>query len=121
MNFIEADCEHIAVENPKGIMNTANRKPDQIIDPYMFAESSADKDNYVTKATCLWLKGLPTLKTNGLPKPDNKALYGLKPSGKNNCWTEAQKGRDRKKERSKTFPGIAEAMAQQWGDYINGM
>ena len=64
MHFILVDIPHIAVENPVGFMNTGYRKPDQIIHPYMFADSVNDTENYVTKATCLWLKGLPKLKTN---------------------------------------------------------
>ena len=71
MRFVYADCEKIAIENPVGRMNTKFRKPDQIIHPYMFADGVDDVEQYVTKATCLWLKGLPKLKTNGLPKPDN--------------------------------------------------
>lgn len=59
MRFVNADCDKIAIENPVGVMNTCYRKPDQIIHPYMFAESEDDTDNYVTKATCLWLKNLP--------------------------------------------------------------
>lgn len=64
-------------------------------------------------ATCLWLKNLPKLKTNGLPKPDNGKLFGKLPSGKNRTWedTYSRSG----KVRSKTFPGIAAAMAEQWG------
>ena len=121
MNLANADCEHIAIENPVGIMNTAYRKPDQIINPYQFAESTDDTENYVTKATCLWLKGLPTLKTNELPKPDNERLYGRNPSGKISNWEERQKGgKDRSKNRSKTFRGIAKAMAEQWSNFLTG-
>lgn len=116
MNFATADCERIAIENPVGVMNTCYRKPDQIISPYMFAESIEDTENYVTKATCLWLKGLPPLKPNNLPKTDNEKLYGRNPSGKVSNWEERQiGGKDRAKNRSKTFPGIARAMAEQWG------
>ena len=116
LNFSNADCERIAIENPVGVMNTCYRKPDQIISPYMFAESTEDAENYVTKATCLWLKGLPPLKTYSLPKPDNEKLYGRNPSGKVSNWEERQiGGKDRAKTRSKTFPGIARAMAEQWG------
>lgn len=61
MNIANADCDRIAIENPVGVMNTAYRKPDQIIEPYFFAESEEDTENYVTKRTCLWLKGLPIL------------------------------------------------------------
>lgn len=75
MRCFQAPCEHVAVENPVGIMNTAFRRPDQIIDPYMFADSENDKENYVTKRTCLWLRGLPHLKPNDLPKPDNAKTF----------------------------------------------
>ena len=120
MNFATADCERIAIENPVGVMNTCYRKPDQIISPYMFAESIEDTENYVTKATCLWLKGLPPLKPNNLLKPDNEKLYGRNPSGKVSNWEERQiGGKDRAKNRSKTFPGIARAMAEQWGGVLN--
>lgn len=113
MFFVLADIPMIAVENPVGFMNTAYRKPDQIIHPYMFADSESDYEQYVTKATCLWLKGLPNLRTNNLPKPDNAKLYGRMPSGKARTWedTYSRSG----KVRSKTFPGIARAMAEQWG------
>lgn len=114
MRFILADIPRIAVENPIGFMSTAYRKPDQIIHPYMFAESEADSENYVTKATCLWLKGLPKLTTNKLPKPDLAKLFGKYANGKNRTWEEMQTG-DKAKVRSKTFPGIAKAMAEQFG------
>lgn len=114
MHFILTDVPHIAVENPVGFMNTAYRKPDQIIHPYMFADSTEDTENYVTKATCLWLKGLPKLRTNKLPKPDLAKLFGKYANGKNRTWEEVQTG-NKAKARSKTFPGIAKAMADQWG------
>ncbi len=119
MKFASADCKHIAIENPVGIMNTAYRSPNQVISPYMFAENVGDSDNYFTKATCLWLKGLPELKTNNLPKPDNGAMFGFHPTGNARNWEETRTG-NRSKERSKTFPGVAAAMAQQWGDYLLG-
>ena len=116
MYFVLADCPRVAVENPVGFMNTAYRKPDQIIHPYMFAKSIDDKENYHTKRTCLWLKGLHTLKpTNSLPAPDLKAIYGTYPSGKTPCWEDTVSGDDRATVRSKTFTGIARAMAEQWG------
>ena len=113
MYFALADCPRICVENPVGFMNSNYRKPDQIIHPYMFAESEEDREQYVTKATCLWLKGLPLLKTNGLPRPDNAVIYGRYRSGKKKTWEDrfSRSG----KVRSKTFPGIARAMAEQWG------
>lgn len=113
MYFALSNIDRVCVENPVGFMNTAYRKADQIIDPYMFAESSEDKGNYVTKRTCLWLKGLPPLKGTGLPRPDNAALFGRKPNGKALCWEETYSRSA--KVRSKTFPGIAKAMAEQWG------
>lgn len=116
MQFALADCDHIAVENPIGFMSAAYRKADQIIHPYMFAESEGDTENYVTKATCLWLKGLPLLIGTGLRKPNNKELYGVFPTGKVRTWEDSlcRKG-GAAKVRSKTFPGIAKAMAEQWG------
>lgn len=116
MQIILADCEKIAVENPVGFMNTAYRKPTQIIHPYMFADSIYDKEQYVTKATCLWLKGLPPLETNNLPKPNNAVIFGVMSSGKVRTWEDTH---SRKSEiRSKTFPGIAAAMAEQWGGTV---
>lgn len=105
MKFVNADCEHIAVENPVCIMSTHYRKPDQIIQPWMFGHPEK-------KATCLWLKGLPLLTpTNDvseymktLPKNQQERLHYLPPSP------------DRAKIRSKTFEGIAKAMASQWSD-----
>ena len=116
MYFALADCDRVAIENPVGFMSTAYRKADQIIHPYMFADSVDDKEQYVTKATCLWLKGLPPLKTNRLPKPDNLKLYGKTSSGKVRTWEDSYSRSG--KVRSKTFPGIAQAMAEQWGGDI---
>lgn len=116
MRCFQAPCDKVAVENPVGIMNTAFRQPDQIIDPYMFAESEQDTENYVTKRTCLWMRGLPQLKTNDLPKPDNAKIWGTYSNGKARTWEDSST-RDAEI-RSKTFPGIAKAMAAQWGDYI---
>lgn len=119
MYFVNADCDRIAVENPVGVMNTCYREPDQIIHPYMFAESEDDTDNYVTKATCLWLKNLQPLITNFLPKPDNAELFGRRPNGRAYTWQERLcRAGGASKARSKTFKGVATAMAEQWGgDY----
>ena len=116
MHFALCRCDHVAIENPIGFMNTAYRKPDQIIHPYMFAGSDNDTEQYVTKATCLWLIGLPQLKSNGLPKPDNRKIYGVMPSGKARTWEDTFSRNAGV--RSKTFPGIARAMAEQWTAYI---
>lgn len=112
MRFLTANAYRIAIENPVGFMNTAYKSADQTIHPYMFAESENDTVNYVTKATCLWLVNLPKLKTNGLRKPDNGKIFGKLPSGKNRTWEDTVRSA---KVRSKTFPGIAKAMAEQWG------
>ena len=116
MRFVSADCERIAIENPVGFMNTAYRKADQLIDPYMFASGTTDEE-YVTKRTCLWLKGLAPLKTNGLPKPNNAKLFGRFPTGKARTWEDygVASGKERQKNRSRTFIGISRAMAEQWG------
>ena len=115
IRIVNSNCERIAIENPVGIMSTVYRKPDQIIEPYQFAESEEDKENYVTKRTCLWLKGLQPLKINDLPRPDIKAMYGTWSNGKARCWNELVYSKERAVIRSKTFTGIAKAMAEQWG------
>lgn len=104
--FTEAMCDHIAIENPVGYMNRNYRKPDQIIEPYYFG------DPY-KKRTCLWLFGLPKLEyTKVLEKPGAEYIDS---TGKPRYYTEGIKGvKDRQRERSKTFPGIAAAMADQW-------
>jgi hypothetical protein len=115
MRISDADCEKIAIENPVGYMNTHWRKPDQIIHPYYFGDNAK-------KRTCLWLKGLPTLvPTNILPEPSPMYICkGDKCGGKKIGWCEGMRGirggqKERAKARSKTFPGIADAMAEQWG------
>jgi hypothetical protein len=116
MKFVYAECDRIAIENPIGVMNTCYRQPDQIIHPYMFAESENDIENYVTKSTCLWLKGLRLLDNNGLIKPDNHKIFGTRPNGRAFTWEEKLcRAGGAGKARSKTFPGIAKAMAEQWG------
>ncbi len=116
MQLMLADCDKIAVENPVGFMSTAFRKPDQIINPYQLAISVDDKENYVTKRTCLWLKGLPKLKTNNLPKPKMNVYWSeYAHAYKVKDWTTYANTTDRQRTRSVTFPGIAKAMAEQWG------
>ena len=95
MRFIETDSPRIAVENPVSVMSTRYRKPDQIIHPWQFGHSEE-------KTTCLWLKGLPKLVPTNVVDKGINTLYRLPPSA------------DRAKLRSKTFPGIARAMAEQW-------
>lgn len=118
MCFVHADCVRICIENPVGYMNTHYRKPDQIIHPYYFAKDEHDKDNYQLKRTCLWLKNLPLLTYNkNIPHPEPVSITNG--SGKKVYWTESVKcGKGEKtiaQARSKTFPAIANAMAEQWG------
>lgn len=114
MLFANADCDKIAIENPVGYANTKFRKPDQIIHPYYFG------DPY-KKRTCLWLKGLSPLEyTDILPEPEPEYICkGERSKGKKIGWCEGIKGttggqKGRAMARSKTFPGIARAMAEQW-------
>ena len=90
----------IALENPIGIISTRIRKPDPIIQPYQFGHEE-------TKSTCLWLKNLPKLKPTKIMEIRNK---NLTPSGQNKLGP----SKDRGMKRSRTYPGIAHAMANQW-------
>lgn len=101
MAMVTAGCEKIAIENPVGIMSTRYRKPNQIINPYQFGHPEQKK-------TCLWLKGLPTLK-----ETNNVYDYMMTLPVQQRCriW---YLGSNHSKERSKTYPGIARAMAEQW-------
>lgn len=116
MKFVDADCEHIAIENPIGVISTRYRKPDQIIQPYQFGHS-------VRKSTCLWLKGLtPLVPTNVV---DFESIHSKGKSGGYSGASWVVRDESGKilpygdprvaKERSKTFQGIANAMAEQWG------
>jgi hypothetical protein len=98
MRFAKLKCKQ-AVENPIGIMSSLYRKPDQIIQPWMFGHGE-------TKATCLWLNGLPKLEPENIVEGREQKIWRLPPSA------------DRAKIRSKTFPGIARAMANQWGKLL---
>lgn len=107
--FANADCERIAIENPVGIMSSAWRKPNQIINPYEFGDP-------FEKKTCLWLHGLPQLQpTNIVEPPPRKHFDSGKtmPAWYAEVWHLPKE--ERAKLRSKTFPGIAKAMAEQWG------
>ena len=106
MKFANAHCDRIAIENPVGIMSTHFRKPDQIINPWQFGHPE-------TKKTCLWIKNLQPLE-----ETENVYAYMM---------TLPEKARSRihwmgsghAKERSKTYPGIARAMAEQWAGPVN--
>jgi hypothetical protein len=105
MKFVNAPVKYIAVENPICIMSSRYRKPDQIINPFQFGHPEQKK-------TCLWLKGLPKLnETNNvydymmtLPVKERTRIHWL--------------GSNKSKERSKTYQGIADAMAEQWGNFL---
>lgn len=95
-SLMDAPIPRIALENPVSKISSAIRKPDQIIQPWMFGHGEV-------KTTCLWLKGLPKLEpTQVVPGRDQK------------CWKQPEH-KDRWKRRSRTYPGIAYAMASQWG------
>ena len=102
----------IVLENPVGIMSTIYKKPEQIIQPWMFGDLA-------TKTTCLWIKGVEKLIPDIIAQPDLE--YHYMPSGKRmQKWMYdvrclSAKNGDRAKAASKTFPGVAKAMAQQWG------
>ena len=122
MQMMLSNAKRICVENPVGFMNTAYRKPDQIIHPYYFAEDENDQENYYEKRTCLWLKNLEPLKRiNYLPVPPPMYIcQGEKSKGKKIGWCEGMRNitggqSERAKARSKTFPAVAKAMADQWG------
>ena len=108
MSFVDADCDRIAIENPVGYMNSHYRKPNQIIQPWMFGDPAEKK-------TCLWLKGLPNLVPTDQVEPPERVKFE---SGKTMpAWyAEAWKlpPAERSKLRSKTFEGFAKAMAEQW-------
>jgi len=109
MALINAPVAKIVVENPVCIMSTKYKKPDQIIQPYMFGEP-------FKKTTCLWIKGLPKLKPTNVVEVSDYKEYKCKngKTAKFSNWIN-KGGKDRQKNRSKTFQGIADAMADQWG------
>ena len=117
MQMVLAAAPRVAVENPIGIMNTAYRKADQIIQPYEYG-------HHARKATCLWLKNLPLLKPTNIVDPGEIKAHGFSVGSSSDCardengkiiaWNDPRTAIIR----SKTFSGIAQAMAEQWGcDY----
>lgn len=111
MAIANADCDRIAIENPVGIMSSQWRKPDQYIEPYMYGDPEKKK-------TGLWLKGLPLLKHTNIVEP---VIIHCKSGANEPRWhieTMHFPKEERSRLRSKTFPGIAEAMAEQWGGDI---
>jgi len=93
-----APIPRIAIENPVGVISTRIRQPDIIIQPWQFGHGE-------TKATCLWLKNLPGLKATNIVEGRDHRIANMPPSP------------NRGMERSRTYQGIADAMAEQWGDY----
>jgi site-specific DNA-cytosine methylase len=94
--LLDAPIPRIALENPISIISSRIRKPDQIVQPWMFGHGEV-------KATCLWLKGLPPLRPTNIVEGREARVHRATPSP------------DRWKERSRTLPGLAAAMAEQWG------
>lgn len=94
--LLDANIPRIALENPISIISSRIRKPDQVIQPWQFGHGE-------TKATCLWLKGLPKLTPTDIVEGREPRVHMMSP------------GPNRWKERSKTYAGIAKAMADQWG------
>lgn len=119
MAFVNANCNHIAIENPVGVINTRYRKPDCIIQPFQFGHP-------YTKKTCLWLKGLPVLEPTEIVEPEVIHSKGKSGGYSGNSWiVRDENGKILKygdprvaRARSETFPGIAKAMAEQWSSYI---
>jgi site-specific DNA-cytosine methylase len=110
MRVANIDVPKLAVENPIGIMSTLYRKPEQIIQPYEYGHGT-------TKATCLWLKGLPLLKpTNIVDKGEVVTFASGKRMSKWFYESSQLPTKERERMRNKTFQGIADAMADQWGN-----
>lgn len=106
--LMDAPCQRWALENPISIISSKIRKPDQIVQPWQFGHPESKK-------TCLWVHGLPLLKpTKVLETPESGVWENQTPSGQNKLGP----SKDRWKLRSKTYEGIAEAMAEQWGSLI---
>jgi hypothetical protein len=106
--LMDAPIDKIAIENPVSVISSRIRKPDQIVNPYQFGEDASKK-------TCLWLKGLPPLLPTAFVEP---RMIDGKPRWGNQCDSGQNKlapSEDRWKDRSRTYLGIAEAMATQWG------
>jgi len=101
LSLWNAPIAHVAIENPVGWMNSHWRKPDQIVQPWQHGHGEQ-------KATCLWLRGLPTLVPTNVVDGRAQRILGMGES------------KNRARERSRTYTGIARAMAQQWGERVRG-
>jgi site-specific DNA-cytosine methylase len=115
--LMDSKINHIAIENPVSVISTYIREPDQIIQPYMFGDEA-------TKTTCLWLKNLPLLLPTKMVGKGERYEWIDKKTGRKksqplwyyNALLTAKTPQERRTLRSKTFQGIAQAMANQWGD-----
>jgi hypothetical protein len=143
MEMVNAPSPHVAIENPRGVMFTRYRKPDQTVQPWMWGDP-------FKKNTCIWLKGLPPLKpeytepevlatvtsgdmkgyrlhrvtTGGGSERTDKADGVIRPEHDFNGrqhYEDSEGRKNRAKVRSRTFPGIAKAMAEQWGEYVEAL
>lgn len=110
MKIANADCDHIMIENPVGVMSTRYRKPDQKVHPWWFG------DPY-EKLTCLWLKGLPPLVMTDPVEPEPRQVLS---SGKTMPRWYSNCGGDRPTMRSRTFPGFAREIARQYSQFLKG-
>ncbi len=108
MRFVGCGCRKVAIENPIGIMSTVYRKPDQIIQPYQYGHAER-------KSTCLWLRGLPKLEPTEVVEPELHICRNGLVDSRWHYRTYNLPKKDRARERSKTYQGIAKAMAEQWG------
>ena len=111
MKFANAKCKHIAIENPVGVMSSQWRKPNQYIEPYYFGDPEKKK-------TGLWLVGLPNLMPTNMVEP---VIIHCKSGANEPRWhmeSMSFPAKERSRVRSRTFIGIANAMAEQWGEYI---
>lgn len=119
MSFVNANCDHIAIENPIGVISTRYRKPDQIIQPYEYGHP-------YRKSTCLWLKELPQLQPTNIVDFEEIHSKGKSGGYSGNSWVVKDEngkilpyGDPRVSiARSKTFEGIAQAIADQWSKYL---
>jgi hypothetical protein len=112
-DLMGVNVHRIAIENPVSVISTLIRKPDQIIQPWMFGDEA-------TKTTCLWLKNLPKLEPTNIVGKGERTIFK---SGKSHpkwyadALANAKTAEERRTLRSKTFPGIAKAIANQWGKF----
>jgi len=109
--LLDAPIERICLENPVSVISTKIRKPEQIIQPWQFGHTTQ-------KTTCLWTKNLPLLKHTKVVEPEMVTMKNGKKMNKFHYDTFSLPKKERSHVRSKTFKGIAEAMAEQWGDVL---